>query len=112
MNSHDRRNAKRYVIDGLMAEVNGVVHETFDVSLYAVAVLRRAGVDYSKFVGPLMFRSERSVELNQTVCRVHFIKQRAGLVVLGYDANATEWEATLARYDVRADMVQLEDIFG
>ncbi len=112
MSGHERRTAKRYVIGGLMVEVNGVLHESFDVSHCAVAVLRQAGVDYSKFSGVPMFRSERHGGLNQPITRLHYITQRRGLVALGYEVDAVAWEATLAQHDVRADMVQLDDVFG
>lgn len=112
MSGRERRKAKRYVIDGLMVELNGVVHETFDVSHGAVAVLRKAGVDYSECAGPSMFRSERNSALNQPIARLHYINQRAGFVAMGYEVAVADWESTLAKYDVRADVVQLEDVFG
>ncbi len=112
MHGRERRKDKRYVIGSLMLETGGVLHETLDVSRRAVAIVQRQGIDYLRCSGPAWFRSERHSGLNQQVSRLHFMSQRAGFVVLGYEVDAADWEVRLAAHDVRSDMVALEDVFG
>lgn len=95
-----------------MYEVNGVLHETLDISVHAVAVVRLPNVNYSRIDERSQFHSPNSAALNKPVSNPHFIAQRAGIVVIGYTASGDDWENLLRDNDVRADMKQLEDVFG
>jgi hypothetical protein len=112
MQGQERRTAKRYVIDGLSAELDGVVHDTIDISPCAVALVACPDVAYEEFKGRLRLVSPAHRELNQSLTDIHFITRRGAVAVFGYKVKASQWEMKLARYDVRADMVQLEDVFG
>ena len=112
MAGHERRTASRYVIGGLTLEIGGVSHETLDVSHSAVAVIREQGVDYARLNVPARFCAEKFPDLNQEIGRLHFITRRSGLIVLGYELDRPDWETVLKAHDVRADMKQLEDVFG
>ena len=117
MNGSDRRAAKRYVIDDLLVEIGGVVHETVDISTRAVAIVRRAGVDYSRVTGPCSFKSASVSELNRPISEMKFLYQRAATVVLEYvileyKVDCDAWERVVSRHDVRADVSPLEDVFG
>lgn len=112
MAGHERRTASRYVIGGLTLEIGGVSHETLDVSNAAVAIIREAGVDYARLNAPARFCAPKASQLNQEIRQLHFITRRAGLIVLGYEVDRADWEAILKSHDVRADMKQLEDVFG
>ena len=112
MHGRERRIDKRYVIGSLMLETGGILHETRDVSCRAVAIVARPGIDYVQCSAPARFCSERHSGLNRQITRLHFMSQRAGFVVLGYEVEMADWEARLAAHDVRAEMVRLEDVFG
>jgi len=112
MAGHERRTASRYVIGGLKLEIGGVSHETLDVSNAAVAIIREADVDYARLNAPARFCAPKAPQLNQDIRQLHFITRRSGLIVLGYEVDRTDWEAILKAHDVRADMKQLEDVFG
>ena len=113
----ERRAHKRYVIDGLFVEIGGVVHETADLSTHAVAVVRRAGVDYAQMKPPFRFKSAGARELNQPVDKMTRLYERPATVVLEYvileyEVDRATWEGILSRHDVRADIVPFEDVFG
>ncbi len=112
MSGRERRTASRYVVGGLLFEVGGVVHETLDVSHCAVAIEHKSAVDYSRLTGIGRFVSKSVPALNRNVTSMHYITRRAGLVILGYETGSDGWEQVLAAHDVRADMLQLEDVFG
>ncbi len=117
MHVSERRAHKRYVIDGLLVEVDGVVHETVDVSNCAVALVRRENIDYAKVKGPFSFKSAKVAELNRPIAEMAFLYQRAATVVLTYvileyKTDRSAWEDILSRSDVRADLIPLEDVFG
>ncbi len=109
MGGSNRRAWKRYVIDGLMVELAGVAHETVDISARAVAVVRRPGT----ILAPTYrLVSAAAPELNQPMHRVRHLMDRGHLIVLHYGVDVANWEQVLASHDVRADLVQLEDVFG
>lgn len=117
MHGLERRATKRYVIDGLLVEIGGVVHETVDVSTRAVAVVRRAGVDYARVKAPFRFKCAAVRELNRPVDKMNRLYERAATVVLEYvileyEIDRAQWESILSRHDVRADVVPFEDVFG
>jgi hypothetical protein len=117
MHGLERRATKRYVIDGLLVEIGGVVHETIDVSTRAVAVVRRAGIDYAQVRPPFRFKCAGVAELNRPVDKMNRLYERAVTVVLEYvileyEIDPREWERILSRHDVRADVVPFEDMFG
>ncbi len=107
----DRRSHKRYVIDGLMIEVGGVVHETVDISIRAVAVVRKPNVDYGKIQSPYRFVSAKSAQLARPILHLHRLYERGPIVVLDYYMGVDGWEAVLAAHDVRADVEPLQDVF-
>jgi hypothetical protein len=107
----ERRAHKRYVIDGLMVDLAGVAHETVDISIRAVAVVRRPGVDYATLKPPFRFASETAEGLNRHIPNLRRLYERGHIVVLDYFIDDAAWEATLAAYDVRADVKPLEDVF-
>lgn len=117
MRRANRRAAKRYVIDGLLVEIAGIDHETVDVSACAVAVVRRAGVDYANAKGPFRFKCNKVGELNHPISDMKFLSGRRATVVLeyvilAYDVDRDVWENVLSRHDVRAGVVAFEDVFG
>lgn len=95
-----------------MVDVNGVPHETLDISNSAVAIIRQSGVNYAKIESLARFSSEKHNPLNQPIRSMHFMMQRASIVVFGYEVDIPSWEKVLREHDVRADMKQLEDVFG
>ena len=111
MSMSDRRSHKRYVIDDLKVEVGGVAHETVDVSIRAVAVVRRPGVDYAKIQPPYRFASAKSAPLSRPILHLSRLYERGPVVVLDYYMGVDDWEAVLAAHDVRADVEPLQDVF-
>lgn len=106
--SSERRAYKRYVIDGMMVELAGTAHDIVDVSACAMAVVRRPGTLLSpqyRFVNPDV------AALNQPIRRLSHLMDRGHLIILQYEVLAPHWEEVLAAHDVRADLVQLEDVF-
>lgn len=108
----ERRAQKRYVVDGLMIELAGVVHETVDVSTNAVGVVRRSGVDYGALKPPFRFLSEKAEGPSRHIPNMRRLYERGPVVVLDYYIDDAAWEATLEAHDVRADVKPLEDVFG
>jgi hypothetical protein len=111
MTMSDRRAHKRYVVDDLKVEVGGVVHETVDISIRAVAVVRRPGVDYEKIQAPYRFASDKAAPLSRPILHLHRLYERGLIVVLDYYMGVDEWEALLTAHDVRADVEPLQDVF-
>jgi hypothetical protein len=111
MHGSERRSHKRYVVDGLMVDIDGVPHETVDVSVRAVAVVRRAGVDYGKIKGPCRFVSAKAGPLNSPILSLHRLYERGPVVVLDYFLGRQDWEAVLTANDVRADLAPLQNVF-
>lgn len=107
----ERRAHKRYVIDGLMVELAGVVHETVDISTRAVALVHRPDIDYATLKPPFRFMSEKAEGLNRHIPNMRRLYERGRVVVVDYFIDDAEWETTLAAYDVRADVKPLEDVF-
>ena len=106
--SSERREHKRYVIDGIAIELAGTPHDIVDVSARTMAVIRRPGTLLApkyRFVHPNV------AALNQPILRLRHLMDRAHLVILQYEVALRDWETVLAAHDVRADMVQLEDVF-
>lgn len=95
-----------------MVDINGVPHETLDVSHTAVAVVRQAGINYARLDQPSRFFAKGKDKLNQPIRSLHYMMQRASIVVFSYEVDVPEWESVLKEHDVRADMKQLEDVFG
>ena len=112
MSGRERRQAERYVIGGLMLDLNGVLHETLDISPCAVAVVHEKGVDYARLNVPASFICKSARAMYEPLTSLQFIARRANVIVLGYTVSAANWEAILQAHDVRADMKQLEDVFG
>lgn len=112
MSGRERRTAERYVIGGLLLDINGVLHETLDVSSRAVALVQERSCDYARLNVAARFVCKNMPDLNVPVTSLQFITRRASLVVLGYEVDVTGWEDVLRNHDVRADMKQLEDVFG
>jgi hypothetical protein len=108
----ERRAHKRYVIDGLMVELAGVVHETVDISVRAVALVRSPDIDYAALKPPFRFASEKAQGLNRHIPNMRRLYERGRVVVIDYFIDDPEWEITLAADDVRADVKPLEDVFG
>jgi hypothetical protein len=108
----ERRAHKRYVVDGLMVELGGVLHETVDVSIRAVAVVRKDGIDYGKLVPPFRFVCEKAPALSVHIPNMRRLYERGRIAVIDYFIDDKNWEATLNTYDVRADVKPLEDVFG
>lgn len=108
----ERRAHKRYVIDGLMVELAGAVHETVDISARAVAVVVRPGIDYAALKPPFRFASEKAERLNRHIPNMRRLYERDRVVVIDYFIDDPEWDNTLAAHDVRADVTPLEDVFG
>ena len=105
----ERRAHRRYVIDGMMVELAGTAHETIDISSYAMAVVRRPGTLLApgyRFVNPAV------PALTQPILRIRHLMDRGHLIILQYEVADPNWEKVLAAHDVRADLVQLEDVFG
>jgi hypothetical protein len=108
----ERRAHKRYVIDGLMIELAGRLHETVDISVRAVAVVRRARVNYTSLAGKTRFVSKKAPALNRPIARCRRLYERHAVVVFDYFVEHAAWEAVLAAHDVRADVPQLDNVFG
>ena len=104
----ERRAHKRFVVDGLTVELAGAPHDIVDISWRAMAVVRRPGTLLApvyRFICPSV------AALNQPITRMRHLFDRAHLIILQYEVAAPGWESVLAAHDVRADMVQLEDVF-
>lgn len=117
MFGHEKRTAQRYVIDGLFVDFNGVVHETVDISVRAVALVRRDGVDYSTERGLSWFMSSNAAELTHSISQMSYVTTRDAVVIFDYIIRESrfdprEWERALRRHDVRAGIAPLEKMVG
>jgi hypothetical protein len=117
MHGIEKRTAPRFVIDGLFVEFNGVIHETLDISVRAVALVQRASVDYSTACRSNWFLSANAAELTRPIAEMTFVTKRDALVVFDYairepQFDPRDWEAILRRHDVRADVATFDKIFA
>lgn len=108
----ERRAHRRYVIDGLMVDIAGDIHETVDVSSRAVALVRKAGVDYERVKAPVCFIGGGNDRLVCPVVQFRKLGERQARVIFRYVVDRDDWESVLASHDVRADIAVLEDVFG
>lgn len=108
----ERRAHRRFVIDGLLMDIGGVLHETMDISVRAVAVVRKPNSDYATLSGNARFVSEKAPALNRPIARWRRLCDRQAVVVIDYHVEHWDWEGVLAANDVRADAVKLESVFG
>jgi hypothetical protein len=110
--NRERRAHKRYVIDGLMVDIGGALHETVDISIRAVAVVRKPDMDYAQLTPPFRFLNEKAPALNQPIPHAQRLYERGRIAVIDYVVEHPHWEPVLAAHDVRADVKPLEDVFG
>lgn len=108
----DRRTATRYVLGDLALEINGVAHETVDISVRSVAVIAHPGIDYANPHGSVRFVSKHVPELNREVTSLAVTGLRRALAIFNYTVADPNWEALLIRHDVANDTPVLQDIFG
>jgi hypothetical protein len=112
MSGAERRTAQRYVLGDLALEINGVLHETVDISARSVAVIARPGIDYSNPRGHARFVSSGVAELNREIVSLIVTGLRRTMAIFDYAVTDPNWEALLKRYDAANDTPVLEDIFG
>ena len=112
MSSANRRTAQRYVLGDLLLEVNGVVHETVDISARSVAVIAQPGIDYAMRRSHARFISAKLAKLNREVRWLAVTGLRESLAIFDYAVDDPDWEALLRQHDAANDVVILEDIFG
>ena len=110
--STERRAQKRYVIDGLMVELDGDLHETVELSVRACAVVRKSNVNYTQLDGKGRFVCAKVPSLNRPMRNWRHLYAREAIVVIDYVVADDGWEAVLAAHDVRADVSKLEDVLG
>jgi hypothetical protein len=108
----ERRTTQRYVLGDLILEINGVAHDTVDISGRSVAVVAREGVDYASPRVQARFASERVPELNREVASLAVSGLRRRLVILNYAVNDRDWEEKLRANDVAVQPPLPEDVFG
>lgn len=108
----DRRTAQRYVLGDLILEINGLAHETVDISSRSVAVVAREGIDYASPRVHARFVSERVPELNREVATLAVTGLRRALAIFDYAVNDPTWEDKLKQNDAASQPPILQDIFG
>ena len=108
----ERRTALRYVLGDLMLEINGVAHDTVDISVRSVAIVAREGVDYANPRAYARFASESVAELNRELASLAVTGLRRRLVIFNYAVNDRDWEEKLKLNDVVAQPPMPEDVFG
>jgi hypothetical protein len=111
MSGADRRTAHRYVLGDLGLEINGLWHDTVDISARSVALVAHHGVDYASSRIQARFVSGVP-ELNREILTLHVTGLRRARVILDYTVADREWETLLRQYDVANDTPLLENIFG
>lgn len=112
MSGADRRTAQRYVIGDLALEINGVLHETVDISVRSVAVVARPGIDYANPRCQARFVSNGVRELNREIANLIVTGLRRSLAIFDYGVDDPNWEKLLKLHDAANDTPVLEDIFG
>jgi hypothetical protein len=112
MSGADRRTAVRYVLGDLVLEINGLVHDTVDISTRSVAVVARSGIDYADRRMHARFTSARVPELNREIVSLAVTGLRRSLAIFDYAVDDAAWEAKLKQHDVANDTPVLQDIFG
>lgn len=107
----DRRTAQRYVLGDLGLEINGIWHDSIDISLRSVAVVAQPGVDYAAARVQARFVSGIP-ELNREVLTLHVTGMRRSRVILDYTVADGNWESLLRQHDVANALPLLVDVFG
>ena len=108
----ERRTAQRYVLGDLGLEINGVWHDTVDISVRSVAVVAQTGIDYASSRIQARFVSGGIPELNRELLTLHVTGLRRSRVILDYTVADREWETLLRTHDVASNPPQLADVFG
>ncbi|MBI1213646.1 MAG: hypothetical protein GC190_19480 [Alphaproteobacteria bacterium] len=111
MPGFDRRTAQRYVLGDLGLEINGVWHDTIDISKRSVAIVAQQGVDYAAPRVQARFVSGGVAELNREVLTLHVIGLRRSRVILDYTVADKDWEALLRQHDVNDEQI-VNNAFG
>ena len=91
----ERRTAQRYVLGDLILEINGVAHETVDVSMRSVAVVARSGIDYANPRMHARFVSAGVRELNREIVMLAVTGLRRSLAIFDYAVDDPNWETKL-----------------
>lgn len=112
MQGAERRTAQRYVLGDLALEINGVWHDTVDISVRSVAIVAQQGVDYANSRVQARFVSGAVPELNREVLSLYVTGLRRARVILDYTVADREWETHLRAHDVAGNPPQLSDVFG
>lgn len=112
MQGAERRTAQRYVLGDLGLEINGVWHDTVDISPRSVAIVAQSGVDYANSRVQARFVSGGVPKLNREVLTLHVTGLRRSRVILDYTVADREWETHLRKHDVANDTPLLADVFG
>jgi hypothetical protein len=112
MSGAERRTAQRYVLGDLGLEINGVWHDSVDISARSIAIIAHPGVDYARERIQARFVSGGVPELNREVLTLHVTGMRRSRVILDYTVADRDWEALLKKHDVANDTPILADIFG
>jgi hypothetical protein len=108
----DRRSAQRFVLGDLGLEINGVWHDTVDISKRSVAIVAQPGVDYAASRVQARFVSGGVPELNREVLTLHVTGMRRSRVILDYTVGDRNWESVLSEHDVANKPPLLVDVFG
>lgn len=108
----DRRTAQRYVLGDLGLEINGIWHDTIDISLRSVAVVAQPGVDYAATRVQARFVSGGVPQLNREILTLHVTGMRRARVILDYTVADGCWESVLRLHDVANALPLLDDVFG
>jgi hypothetical protein len=108
----DRRSAQRFVLGDLGLEINGVWHDTVDISNRSVAIVAQQGVDYAATRVQARFVSGGVPELNRELLTLHVTGMRRARVILDYTVADKDWESLLRQHDVADNPPLLEDVFG
>ncbi len=99
------------MVGDLALEINGVLHETVDISIRSVAIVAREGVDYAHPRIQARFVSGVP-DLNREVLSLNVTGLRRSLVILDYAVGDRHWEQLLVRHDVANEAPVAADIFG
>lgn len=101
---HERRGQQRYVVDGLVVDIDGVPREILDISASAVRIWRGPSSDLSADHPTLRFRSEPGFPEVDFVCGGALVRMAPDAIVYQYEARVALWSELLAAFDSFQDL--------
>lgn len=101
---HERRGEQRYVVDGLVVDINGAPREILDISVSGVRIWRAPSYGICADRTTLRFRSEPGFPDVDFACDGTLVRIAPDAAVYRYQTHFALWGELLAAFDSFQDL--------